>query len=99
MQVKRIHEYKRQLLNILHVVALYHRLKPAHHMTPRTFLFGGKAAPGYDMAKRIIHLITAAAEIGKPALANPGVYVTNMRAVAGPVMAEHTIALAYALSR
>jgi glycogen phosphorylase len=64
-QVKRIHEYKRQLLNILHVIALYQRykLKPPTAAVPRTFVFGGKAAPGYDMAKRIIHLINAVAQL------------------------------------
>lgn len=62
--VKRIHEYKRQLLNVLHVVTLYHRLKanPRQSWTPRTVIFAGKAAPGYVMAKRIIHLINAVAE-------------------------------------
>jgi glycogen phosphorylase len=60
-QVKRIHEYKRQLLNILHVVALYlqYKQKPPLNVVPRTFVFAGKAAPGYDMAKRIIHLINS----------------------------------------
>jgi starch phosphorylase len=64
-QVKRIHEYKRQLLNIIHVVALYqsYKQKAPFETTPRTFLFGGKAAPGYDMAKRIIHLINAVGQI------------------------------------
>ncbi len=64
VQVKRIHEYKRQHLNILHVITLYHRLKenPALAMPPRAFIFGGKAAPGYFMAKRIIKLITAVAD-------------------------------------
>ena len=59
VQVKRIHEYKRQHLNVLHVVALHERLrKDAHHPAPpRTVLFGGKAAPGYRMAKLIIKLI------------------------------------------
>jgi starch phosphorylase len=65
VQVKRIHEYKRQHLNILHVVALYHRLKSDPHfdIQPRTFIFGGKAAPGYLLAKLIIKLITAVGDI------------------------------------
>ncbi len=64
-QVKRIHEYKRQLLNILHVVALYQQYKqtPPYDVVPRTFLFGGKAAPGYEMAKRIIQLILAVGHV------------------------------------
>ncbi len=62
-QVKRIHEYKRQLLNVLHVVATYQRLRRTRgaDAVPRTFVFGGKAAPGYAMAKRIVHLINAVA--------------------------------------
>ena len=65
VQVKRIHEYKRQHLNILHVIALYHRLKsnPKFQVRPRTFIFGGKAAPGYHLAKLIIRLITAVGEV------------------------------------
>jgi starch phosphorylase len=65
VQVKRIHEYKRQHLNILHVIALYLRLKsnPGLAVYPRTFIFGGKAAPGYAMAKLIIRLVTAVAEV------------------------------------
>jgi len=64
IQVKRFHEYKRQHLNVLHVVTLYQRLKrgASTGLTPRTFIFGGKAAPGYVMAKLIIKLIHAVAE-------------------------------------
>jgi starch phosphorylase len=65
IQVKRLHEYKRQHLNVLHVVALYTRLKrtPGLEITPRTVIFGGKAAPSYRMAKLIIKLINAVAEV------------------------------------
>jgi len=65
IQVKRIHEYKRQHLNILHVITLYNRLKrdPKLAISPRAFIFGGKAAPGYFIAKRIIKLINAVGEV------------------------------------
>jgi len=60
VQVKRIHEYKRQLLNVLHVIHLYNRIKQGHteNWVPRCVLIGGKAAPGYVMAKKIIKLIS-----------------------------------------
>ncbi len=59
VQVKRMHEYKRQLLNVMHIIYLYNQLRdnPRMSLTPVTFLFGGKAASGYYMAKRIIRLI------------------------------------------
>jgi glycogen phosphorylase len=65
IQVKRIHEYKRQHLNALHVISLYRRLKtdPGFSAAPRTFIFGGKAAPGYFMAKLIIKLINSIADV------------------------------------
>ncbi|HTY28186.1 MAG TPA: glycogen/starch/alpha-glucan family phosphorylase, partial [Mycobacterium sp.] len=64
IQVKRIHEYKRQHLNVLHICTLYHRLKnnPTLEIPSRAFIFGGKAAPGYSMAKLIIKLINSVAE-------------------------------------
>jgi len=65
IQVKRIHEYKRQHLNVLHIITLYNRLKrnPGLCIAPQAFIFGGKAAPGYFMAKRIIKLINAVGEV------------------------------------
>ncbi|MBF0431760.1 MAG: glycogen/starch/alpha-glucan phosphorylase [Fibrobacteria bacterium] len=65
IQVKRIHEYKRQLLNVLHLISLYYQIKedPSSSFCPRTVIFGGKAAPGYTMAKLIIKLITSVADI------------------------------------
>ncbi|MBI1174078.1 MAG: glycogen/starch/alpha-glucan family phosphorylase [Sideroxydans sp.] len=65
VQVKRIHEYKRQLLNVLHVIHLYDRIKRGDiaDWTPRCVLIGGKAAPGYQMAKRIIKLVNEVAKV------------------------------------
>ena len=65
VQIKRIHEYKRQLLNVLHIITMYNRIRKgeAKNITPRAVIFGGKAAPGYWMAKLIIRLINDVAEV------------------------------------
>ena len=65
VQIKRMHEYKRQLLNVLHVIVLYHRMLsgPGRKITPRTVIFGGKAAPSYWQAKLIIKLISSVADM------------------------------------
>jgi starch phosphorylase len=65
VQVKRIHEYKRQHLNVLHVISMYRRMKAGKlgQVTPRTVFFGGKAAPGYWLAKLVIKLIHSVAEV------------------------------------
>jgi starch phosphorylase len=63
VQIKRIHEYKRQLLNVLHVITLYNRLRAGGDCVPRTVIFAGKAAPGYLQAKRIIKLINDVADV------------------------------------
>ena len=63
VQVKRIHEYKRQHLNALYLVTLYNRLRAGGDDVPRTVVFGGKAAPGYRMAKLVIRLVTGIADV------------------------------------
>ena len=65
VQIKRIHEYKRQLLCAMHMIALYNRVKanPEMDLVPRTFIFGGKAAPGYFVAKMVVKLINSVGEV------------------------------------
>uniref|UniRef100_A0AAQ4S0N3 Alpha-1,4 glucan phosphorylase n=1 Tax=Gasterosteus aculeatus aculeatus TaxID=481459 RepID=A0AAQ4S0N3_GASAC len=65
VHVKRIHEYKRQVLNCLHIITMYNRIRmnPTAPFVPRTVIIGGKAAPGYHMAKMIIRLITSVADV------------------------------------
>ncbi|XP_035207483.1 glycogen phosphorylase-like isoform X2 [Stegodyphus dumicola] len=85
VQVKRIHEYKRQLLNLLHIVTLYNRIKdnPNGPFQPRTIMIGGKAAPGYHMAKQIIGLICEVARVvnNDPIIGNKlkVIYLENYR--------------------
>uniref|UniRef100_A0A7N8YQ69 Alpha-1,4 glucan phosphorylase n=1 Tax=Mastacembelus armatus TaxID=205130 RepID=A0A7N8YQ69_9TELE len=85
VHVKRIHEYKRQLLNCLHVITMYNRIRknPTAPFVPRTVIIGGKAAPGYHMAKMIIKLITSVADVvnNDPVVGNKlkVIYLENYR--------------------
>jgi glycogen phosphorylase len=89
VQVKRIHEYKRQLLNLLHVVTRYNRIKdnPGGSHLPRTVIFAGKAAPGYAMAKMIIRLINDVA-----AVVNADPHVRDLLKVV--FLADYSVSLA-----
>ncbi|GAB7080151.1 glycogen/starch/alpha-glucan phosphorylase [Megalodesulfovibrio paquesii] len=92
VQVKRIHEYKRQHLNVLRVIALYNRLRrnPGMEFVPRAVIFGGKAAPGYFLAKQIILLINRVAEVvnADPAVAGRlrVAFVSNFNVRSGQVI-------------
>lgn len=96
VQVKRIHEYKRQILNVLHVIHLYDRIKrgDTKDWTPRCVLFGGKAAPGYWMAKRIIKFVNNVAEVinNDPLVGDllKVIFVPNYRVSAMEVIAPGT---------
>uniref|UniRef100_A0A8C4IJY2 Alpha-1,4 glucan phosphorylase n=1 Tax=Dicentrarchus labrax TaxID=13489 RepID=A0A8C4IJY2_DICLA len=85
VHVKRIHEYKRQLLNCLHIITMYNRIRknPTAPFVPRTVIIGGKAAPGYHMAKMIIRLITSVADVvnNDPVVGNKlkVIYLENYR--------------------
>ncbi len=96
VQVKRIHEYKRQLLNVLHVIHLYDRIKRGdrHGLVPRCVLIGGKAAPGYAAAKRIIKLVNNVAKVVNNDQAIDGLlkvaFVPNYRVTAMEIIAPGT---------
>lgn len=96
VQVKRIHEYKRQLLNVLHVIHLYDRIKrgDTEGLAPRCVLIGGKAAPGYMMAKRIIKLVNSVAHVINSDPATKGLlrlaFLPNYRVTAMEVICPGT---------
>ncbi|XVU29955.1 glycogen/starch/alpha-glucan phosphorylase [Actinoplanes sp. CA-054009] len=92
VMIKRFHEYKRQQLKLLHVVTLYHRIKDGRYDgVPRTILFGGKAAPAYQAAKNIIHLINAVAAVVNADPATAGLLRVVFPANYNITLAEHII--------
>ncbi len=94
VQIKRLHEYKRQLLNALNIIGLYLDLKdnPDTDIQPQTFIFGAKAAPGYDMAKRIIKLICC---LGKDISENPNAKIREKLSVV--FLEDYNVSMAEAL--
>ncbi|MBE6650433.1 MAG: glycogen/starch/alpha-glucan phosphorylase [Ruminococcaceae bacterium] len=94
VQIKRLHEYKRQLLNALNIIGLYLDLKenPDLDMQPQTFIFGAKAAPGYDMAKRIIKLLCC---LGRDINENPNAKIREKLAVV--FLEDYNVSMAEAL--
>ncbi len=94
VQIKRLHEYKRQLLNALNIIGLYLDLKenPDLDVQPQTFIFGAKAAPGYEMAKRIIKLLCC---LGKDIEQNPNPKIREKLAVA--FLEDYNVSMAEAL--
>ncbi|MFF5078092.1 glycogen/starch/alpha-glucan phosphorylase [Actinoplanes sp. NPDC000266] len=92
VMIKRFHEYKRQQLKLLHVITLYQRIKAGtHDGVPRTVLFGGKAAPAYQAAKNIIHLINAVAAVVNADPAASGLLRVVFPANYNITLAEHII--------
>ncbi|MEU8816561.1 glycogen/starch/alpha-glucan phosphorylase [Actinoplanes sp. NPDC048796] len=92
VMIKRFHEYKRQQLKLLHVITLYHRIKAGgYDGVPRTVLFGGKAAPAYQAAKNIIHLINAVATVVNADPATAGLLRVVFPANYNITLAEHII--------
>ncbi|PZR00936.1 MAG: glycogen phosphorylase [Cereibacter sphaeroides] len=93
VQIKRIHEYKRQLLNILETIALWHQIKenPKGNWTPRVKIFGGKSAPGYAVAKEIIHFINDVASVINADKDTRGLLSVVFPANYNVSMAEHLI--------
>ena len=100
IHVKRIHEYKRQLLNVLHIITMFNRIKkdPRAHFVPRTVIIGGKAAPGYFIAKQIIKLVYETQQPTKPARRKAGARPPDQSKAAKPKAVETKGAAATAIS-